>query len=128
MTQPRPLILVLDDDQAVRQSLKFALELENLDVRVFARAADLLGHADLAAARCIVLDNTMPETDGLAVLRLLAQRRVALPVVLMTEHATARLKNTAALAGIRYLVEKPIVGDTLIRAIRSMLRSAELAS
>jgi FixJ family two-component response regulator len=124
MTQARPLILVVDDDQAVRQSLKFALELESLDVRVFARAADLMAHADFAAAGCIVLDNTMPGTDGFAVLRLLAERKIALPVVLMTEHATAHLRHRASRAGIPHLVEKPILGDTLIRAIRSMLHAA----
>jgi two-component system response regulator FixJ len=118
-----PLILVVDDDEAVRESLRFALELEDLTVSLCAAGAELFRHPDLARAKCLVLDDMMPHLDGIAVLQGLAERRIDIPVVLMTEHATDRLRQRAARAGARYVIEKPIRDGALMTAIRQLIDS-----
>jgi FixJ family two-component response regulator len=117
-----PLILVVDDDRAVRESLRFALELEELTVRLCAAGAELMQHPDLLRARCLILDDRMPGLDGLSVLKHLAAQCIDLPVVLMAEHATERLRQRAARAGARYVIEKPIQDGALVAAIRQVLR------
>jgi FixJ family two-component response regulator len=118
-----PLILVVDDDEAVCDSLRFALELENLTVSLCGAGAELLGHPDLARARCLVLDDMMPHLDSIAVLDGLAARQIDIPVVLMTEHVTDRLRQRAARAGARYVIEKPIQDGALMTAIRQIIES-----
>jgi FixJ family two-component response regulator len=117
-----PLILVVDDDEAVRESLRFALELEDLAVSLCAAGAELFTHPDLPQAKCVVLDDMMPDLDGIAVLQGLAAQQIGVPVVLVAEHATDRLRQQAARAGARFVIEKPIREGALVAAIRMLLR------
>ena len=121
MSPGSPLVLIVDDDLAVRESLKFALELEGLEVDVWARGADLLACPRLMQADCLVLDDRMPGMDGLAVLRALQLRDCRVPVVLVTDHATAALRRRAAVAGVRHIVEKPLLDSALIESIADIL-------
>jgi FixJ family two-component response regulator len=107
----------------VRESLRFALELEDLTVRVCGAGAELFRHPDLARAKCLVLDDMMPHLDRIAVLDGLAARQIDIPVVLMTEHVTDRLRQRAARAGARYVIEKPIEDGALMTAIRQLIDS-----
>ncbi|MGH1571705.1 response regulator transcription factor [Methylobacterium sp. P31] len=77
-------VLVVDDDEAVRRSLKFALELEGLEVRVFADAAHLLGEAALPGTGCLVVDQHMPGMNGIELVGQLRGRQVGLPAILIT--------------------------------------------
>ncbi|MGH7118097.1 MAG: response regulator transcription factor [Acetobacteraceae bacterium] len=115
------LILVVDDDPAVRESLKFALELEGLEVHACAGGADLLGHPHLMRADCLVLDERMPGTDGFEVLSALEARNCRVPVILITDHATAAVRRRAAIAGVRHVVETPLLGSALIESITDIL-------
>jgi len=119
MTKPRDLILLVDDDLAVRESLKFALELEGLAVRAFSSGAELLRHPDLLRAGCLVLDYKMPEMDGFEVLSRLAARHVPLPVI--TPDATGPVRRRATAAGVRHVLEKPLSDSTLRDSIADVL-------
>ena len=123
MTKPRDLILLVDDDLAVRESLKFALELEGLAVRAFSSGAELLRHPDLLRAGCLVLDYKMPEMDGFEVLSRLAARRVPLPVILITPDATGPVRRRAKAAGVRHVLEKPLSDSTLRDSIADVLNN-----
>jgi two-component system, LuxR family, response regulator FixJ len=118
------IVLVLDDDEAVRDSLKFSLELEGLVVRVCADGLELLTHPDLDRARCLVLDCRMPTMDGFEVLARLADRRPELPVILITSHVSTSLRVRAAGAKVLQVLEKPLTDSALIENIRSAFGDA----
>ena len=120
-SERQPLILVADDDRAVRESLKFALETEGLDVHVFDGGVDLLADPQLAEARCIVLDYRMSPMDGLAVMTELKARDLKAPVIFIAAHATDYLRRRAARAGIDHVIEKPLLDTALIDSIRDVL-------
>ncbi|MGY2047269.1 response regulator transcription factor [Methylobacterium sp. JK268] len=114
-------VLVVDDDAAVRHALKFVLELEGLDVRLYADGAQLLGEVGLPAAGCLLIDYYMPGMDGVELVGLLRERRVALPAILITGLSTDDLRRRAAGAGFLYLVEKPFEDGALLAGIRDAL-------
>lgn len=115
------VVLVVDDDLAVRESLKFALELEGLEVHACACGADLLAHPQLLNAACLVIDYQMPGMDGFEVLNALKTCNCHVPVILITGNATVALRRRAALAGIRHVVEKPLLDSALIESIADVL-------
>jgi FixJ family two-component response regulator len=121
MPQSRGLVIVVEDDAAVRKSLKFALELEGLTVRAFESAADLLAVGDLPADGCLVIDYYMPAMNGLDLVSNLRGRCVELPVILITAHATHAMRRRAASAGISLVLEKPLQDSSLIDGIRGAL-------
>lgn len=121
MVEGRNIVLVVDDDLAVRESLKFALELEGLTVRAFGSGRELLEHADLPCASCLVLDCKMPVMDGFEVLDRLADRQVRLPVILITSDATSTIRQRAAIRGVQHVLEKPLSDSTLAENIQDVL-------
>ena len=121
MTKPRDIVLIVDDDLAVRESLKFALELEGLAVGVCGSGADLLRHPDLLRAGCLVLDYKMPEMDGFEVLDRLAALSVPVPVILITPNAAAPVRRRAKAAGVRHVLEKPLSDSALRDSISDVL-------
>ena len=118
MIEERTLVMVVDDDLAVRESLKFALELEGMKVRVLGSGAELLAHPDLPRAQCLILDYKMPGMDGFEVLEHLAHRNLRLPVILIASHATEALRRRAAALDIRRVLEKPLSDGALADSIR----------
>lgn len=112
------LVLVVDDDPAVRNSLKFSLEVESFIVRDYSSASELLRETEIADAGCLVIDYHLPEMNGLEMLNRLRARRVAAPAILITSHPSAFVRQRAAEAGVR-IVEKPLLGDALVEGIRS---------
>lgn len=121
MTEGQDIVLVVDDDLAVRESLKFALELEGLAVRAFGSGSELLEHADLPRASCLILDYRMPAMDGFEVLDRLADQRIRLPVILITSDATSAIRHRAASRGVQHVLEKPLSDSTLVENIQDIL-------
>jgi FixJ family two-component response regulator len=127
MTGEKDIVFVVDDDLAVRESLKFSLELESLIVRVCATGAELLRHPDLPQARCLVMDAQMPLTDTFEILDVLTALRAGLPVILLTSRATAALRLRATAAGVRYILEKPLLDNSLLARIQDVLSDSRQA-
>jgi two-component system response regulator FixJ len=121
MCEGRNLVLVVDDDLAVRESLKFALELEGLEIHACGGGADLLAHPNLADAACLVVDYQMPVMDGFELLAELRARNYLAPVILITGQATNTLRRRAVAAGVRHVVEKPLLDSALIESIQDVL-------
>lgn len=119
-------VLIIDDDPAVRNSLKFALEVEGFCVRAYPTGADLLGEVDIPDSGCIpvsgclVVDYRLPEMNGLDLLCELRKRNIDLPAILMTTHPNHAVRDRAALAGVP-LIEKPLLNDMLFQGIRAAL-------
>jgi two-component system response regulator FixJ len=118
--QPPVTVLVIDDDPAVCNSLKFSLELEGFAVRIYADGRALLNDAHLPAGGCLVIDQLMPGMSGLDVVAVLRRRGSLIPAVLITSGASPRLRQRAAAAGVA-VVEKPFFGNGLVDAIRGLL-------
>jgi len=115
-----PLVIVVDDDQAVRNSLTFSLEVEGFAVRSYAGGHDLLEDGrDVPRGGCLVIDQRMPGMTGLDLISKLRTRAVAAPAILVTSHPTAAVRQRAAKAGVR-IVEKPLLGNALIDVIRDL--------
>jgi FixJ family two-component response regulator len=119
-TAASAVVLVIDDDPAVRNSLEFALEIEGFSVRAYPTGADLLEAGDLPASGCLVTDYNLPGINGLDLLDLLRARNVLLPAILITTHPTTTIRYRTASAGA-HLIEKPLLNDTLFQCIRSAL-------
>jgi FixJ family two-component response regulator len=120
------LVLIADDDQAVRDALQFALRLVGLNVHAHGGGAELLADADLPRARCIIVDDGMPNMNGFELLRRLHARNIRLPAILLTNHATAGLRARAGAAGVRLVLEKPLMDDALVDSILTIV-TAEAA-
>lgn len=114
-------VLVVDDDAAVRSALKFALEAEGLEVRVYDGAAALLAEATLPPHGCLVVDYRMPVMDGLELIDTLRARQIDLPVILITGRAGKDLHLRAARSGVHRLLEKPLSGSALLDGVRAVL-------
>jgi two-component system response regulator FixJ len=118
-----PLILIAADDQAVCEALQFALQLEGLSVHTHREGGRLLADPELTRAACVILDDRKPHLDGFAVLTHLRLVDTRMPMILLTGHATSRLRARAAAAGVRLVLEKPLLDNVLIDGIRAILGS-----
>lgn len=113
-------VIIVDDDAAVRNALKFSLELEGLDVRAYESAAELLADPLLPSGGCLVVDYYMPAIDGIELIDLLRERQVNLPAILITSKATVDMRRRAARSGIRRVLEKPLSDSALLDEIRAV--------
>jgi len=116
-----PVVHVIDDDVAVRQSLSFLLASDGLHVRLHDSASAFLDTLGDTVAGCIVTDVRMPEMDGLELVRQLKSQKVNCPVIVITGHGDVALAVEAMKAGVVDFIEKPFSDDALIGAIKSAL-------
>jgi two-component system response regulator FixJ len=118
-----PLVHVVDDDDAVRESLAFLLETDGLPVRTYDSAEaflDAIGGGERKAG-CLITDVRMPGMTGLDLVRRLRELSVDLPVVVITGHADVPMAVEAMKAGVVDFIEKPFEDDALLGVIRSTL-------
>jgi two-component system response regulator FixJ len=111
------LIVVIDDDRAVRDSLRFTLAIEGFAVRAYPNARELLAEAELPPCRCVVVDQNLPGMKGLDLVSELRARHLVAPMILITSHPNEPLRQRAAAAGVT-IIEKPFLGPALIDAVR----------
>jgi FixJ family two-component response regulator len=110
---------VVDNDDGVRNSVRFRLEVEGLAVRAYASAASLLA-ADLPSHGCVLSDVNMPGISGPQLQRMLAERGILLPFVFMSGCADGG-DTTGALEAGATILKKPFMKDALLDAIRRAL-------
>jgi two-component system response regulator FixJ len=99
------LVHLVDDDDAVRQSLARLLALGGYAVEQYASGAALLEAADRLGSGCVLLDLNMPDADGLAINAALKERSIDIPVIIMT--GAGDLTSMASQAGIAAVIQKP---------------------
>jgi two-component system, LuxR family, response regulator FixJ len=121
MSQLTGPVIVVDDDDAVRNSLKFALELEGLSVRLFKDGAELLAAADLPQNGCFVIDYNMPGMTGIELVAKLRQRHIDSPAILIASRLSDELHGRAAESGFSRVLEKPLHDSDLLDSIHAAL-------
>ena len=116
-----PVIHVIDDDEAMRDSLDYLLDAASLPARTYDTADAFVKQLDDLAPGCIVTDVRMPGMSGLDLVRLLTARGVPHPVIVITAHGDVPLAVEAMRAGAVNFLEKPFEEEALLGAIRSAL-------
>jgi two-component system response regulator FixJ len=115
------MVHVIDDDDAVRDSLSFLLSSVKIPVATYPSAAAFLDAIGKDATGCVVTDIRMPEMTGLELLQRLNEAGFRLPVIVVTGHADVPLAVEAMKLGAADFLEKPFDEDSLLAAIRAAL-------
>ena len=124
MAPTRQKICVLDDDNAVRHSVRVLLESYGLEVEDYATAREFLAHVPSGERSCLLLDLYMPEMDGVEVLGALERQGATLPVIIMTGRADSPSSKRALKAGACALLDKPFDEHDLLDSIQAVLDAA----
>jgi two-component system response regulator FixJ len=124
--QPDAIIYVIDDDEAVRQSLEFLLKTAGLTVRGFDNAKAFIEVLPQIRSGCIITDVRMPGITGIDLLRKIKELGIEVPVIVITGHGDISLAVEAMKIGAVDFLEKPFDDDTLLASVRgSLSRSAD---
>lgn len=118
-------VFVVDDDQGMRDSLRFLLEAAGVAVETYASARAFLEAGGAGKSGCLVTDVRMPEMNGLELQEKLAAEGSRLAVILMTGHADVPMAVGAMRAGAFDFIEKPFADESLIDSIRRALGKAQ---
>jgi two-component system, LuxR family, response regulator FixJ len=119
---------VIDDDEAVRESVEFLLRTAGLTVKTYESAAAFLDAVAGISRGCVITDVRMPGLSGMDLLRRLNEMQVALPVIVITGHGDVPLAVDAMKFGAVDFLEKPFDDDVLLAAVRSALDRSEASA
>ena len=119
-----PLVHVVDDDEAVRDSLTLLLDSAGFSVRTYEAATVLLASPPTGTG-CVLTDVRMPEMDGLELQKRLAATGARLPVIVMTGHGDVPIAVAAMKAGAADFLEKPFDDEQLLAAVRKAIAASE---
>jgi two-component system, NtrC family, nitrogen regulation response regulator NtrX len=123
---PKSRILVIDDESAIRDSLKMTLEYEGYDVIGAATGQEGLALAEREAPDLVLLDVKMPGMDGIEVLERLRSMNDALPVVVVSGHGSISTAVEATKKGAFDFIEKPFASDRVLVSLRNALDHRQL--
>lgn len=119
--QDSAIIHVVDDDEAVRQSLAFLLGSAGLAVRLYDSAASFLAGLSSVSGGCLITDIRMPGMSGLELLHALKAKACRLPTIVITGHGDVPLAVEAMKAGAIDFIEKPFDQEVLLSAVKTAL-------
>jgi two-component system response regulator FixJ len=113
----KPVVYVVDDDAAVRDSFHILLESNGFDVRTYMSTAMFLAEMPPLESSCLILDVNMPELDGIELLGQLRRNGVMVPAILVTGGGiTSCLVSKAGRSGVA-LLEKPVIAQELVSEV-----------
>ncbi len=124
MTDILRTVHIVDDDEAIRQSVGFLLRKAGYAVETYPAGTQFLKSVTRETRGCVLLDVRMPDLDGLEVQARLAQSGIALPVIMLTGHGDVTLAVRAIKAGAIEFLEKPFERSALLAAIETALAHA----
>ena len=114
-------VFVVDDDAAMRESLRFLVESVGLDVETFERAEDFLERYDPELPGCLILDVRMPEVSGLELQERLAEYGSGLPIIMVTGYGDVPMAVHAMRNGAVDFIEKPFSDQHLIDRVQEAI-------
>jgi two-component system response regulator FixJ len=125
MTSEKPaakrVVHIIDDDEALRESLAFLLRTAKLEVKSFDSAKTFLDALPDESLACVITDVRMPDMSGIDLLRRLRERKVGVPVIVITGHGDISLAVEAMKIGAADFFEKPFNDDLLIASVHAAL-------
>lgn len=119
------VVHIVDDDEAMRDSLLFLLDSAGLEARAYDSAASFLNALPGLEPGCILTDVRMPQINGLEMVRRVKAAGIELPVIVMTGHADLALAIEAMRAGVIDFLEKPFEDEVLLSVLRAGLGRGE---
>ncbi|MCG2625295.1 response regulator transcription factor FixJ [Bradyrhizobium sp. WYCCWR 13023] len=122
------LVYVIDDDEAMRDSLNFLLDSSGYSVTLFDDAQRFLDALPGLAFGCVLSDVRMPGIDGIELLKLMKAQHSPFPILIMTGHGDVPLAVEAMKLGAVDFLEKPFEDDRLVTMIESAIRQGEPAA
>lgn len=117
MSEDRPTVFVIDDDDSMRRSLDSLLRSVGLEVRLYASAAEFMRAVRPDAPSCLVLDVRLPGMSGLTFQQELAKAGIAMPVIFITGHGDVPMTVRAMKAGAADFLTKPFDEQALLDAV-----------
>jgi RNA polymerase sigma factor (sigma-70 family) len=121
----KAIVFVVDDDQAMRNSLKWLIESVGVQVESFSSADEFLAQYQPGRAGCLVLDVRMPGMSGLDLQEYLVENNIQIPVVIITGHGDVPMAVRAMKSGAIDFIEKPFNDEVLLDAIRRAIAYEE---
>ena len=116
-----PTIHIVDDDEAIRKSLRLLVKISGLNPETYNSAEDLLKKADLTQHGCLVVDVRMPGMSGLELQKYLNNNHFNIPLIIITGHGDINMAVQAMKSGAYDFFEKPVDDDRLISRIKESL-------
>jgi FixJ family two-component response regulator len=117
----RPLVVVVDDDESVRESLPDLLGEFGFRARVFSSAEDFLVSDSYGQTKCLVLDIAMPGMTGLDLQQELKVREYKVPIIFITAQKNESVRKRALESGAVEVLHKPFSDTTLLKALNTAL-------
>lgn len=115
---------VIDDDEAVRDSLAVLLETRGFEVATYGSVEAFLDDAPSVTGGCVVTDVQMPAMNGLQLLRAFRRLNACVPVLVVTARSGRALAAEAMAEGARAVIEKPFSPDAFVAAVETAIRDA----
>lgn len=125
MPSDKAVVHVIDDDEAMRQSLAFLLGTVGMEVQTYESAVAFLEVAPTVKAGCVITDVRMPGLSGVDLLRQLRERKLGIPVIVITGHGDVALAVEAMKIGAMDFLEKPFDDEALLASVRSALNQLD---
>jgi len=116
------IVHVIDDDEALRESLAFLLRTADIETKSYASAAAFLDALPLQGLTCIITDVRMPGLSGIDLLRRVKELGIEVPVIVITGHGDVPLAVEAMRFGAVDFLEKPFDDEILLQSVRAALR------
>jgi two-component system response regulator FixJ len=111
-------VAIVEDDAAIRDSLRFLLGARGVEAHCYASAADFLSNADVDQMGGLLIDQNMPDMTGIELVELLRSRKILTPAIMLTGTTDPLLVGRARKAGVLTVLNKPIPSDELMGWIR----------
>ena len=127
MPHATPVVLVVDDDVSVRESLELLIGSAGWQPETFASAREFLARPRVLAPSCLVLDVTLPDLNGLDLQQRVAADRLDMPIIFITGYGDVPMTVRAMKAGAVEFLTKPFSDEVLLAAIRSAIERSQNA-
>ena len=118
------IIAIVDDDEPLRQALGSVMKAAGFSARTFASAEDFLACDDCDDTACLILDVRLPGMSGIELQKQLSKTNSRLPIVFVTAHGDASLRDSLMRAGAAAFLYKPVRSDALLKEIRRALEES----
>jgi FixJ family two-component response regulator len=116
------IIAIVDDDEPLREALGSVLKAAGFSIETFASAEEFLESPDRQRIACLILDVRLPGMSGLELQRRLLEAKCFVPIIFVTAHGDASLRESVVKAGAAGFLNKPVRSDALLKEIRAALQ------